>query len=178
MTQTTTLELLTSEYNWNIGSGKSLRNITALDSITIGNTSNQESYTNITTSNITTTELLVKDTNSTNKVSLLAPDLSSSYTITLPNNKGTLGQYLQTDGNGLLNWTSDSGIVQIKGNNVINGEYMTSYTNWIHLTSFDVSYVPIYNNSSIYLQYKIPYESSLQSNQRISFRIKRNIKNK
>jgi len=53
MTQTATLELLTTEYFWNIGSGKTLRTMLALDTVTIGNTSNGEPYTNITTSNVT-----------------------------------------------------------------------------------------------------------------------------
>jgi len=53
MTQTTTLELLTSEYFWNIGSSKTLKTVLAYDSITVGNIDNAASDTVITTSNIT-----------------------------------------------------------------------------------------------------------------------------
>ena len=53
MTQITTLELLTSEYFWNIGSGKTLKTILAYDSITVGNIDNAPSDTVITTSNVT-----------------------------------------------------------------------------------------------------------------------------
>jgi hypothetical protein len=53
MTQTTTLELLTSEYHWNIGSTKSLRTIRAIDTLIVGNADHLISDTIITTSNVT-----------------------------------------------------------------------------------------------------------------------------
>jgi len=53
MTQITTLELLTSEYHWNIGSTKSLRTIRAIDTLIVGNADDLISDTIITTSNVT-----------------------------------------------------------------------------------------------------------------------------
>jgi len=39
-------------------------------------------------------------------VSLLAPTLAASYSLTLPTDDGTSGQVLTTDGSGVLSWTS------------------------------------------------------------------------
>lgn len=45
----------------------------------------------------------------TNKVSLQAPTLPGSYTLTLPTTAGTNGYFLKTDGTGVLSWAAASG---------------------------------------------------------------------
>lgn len=56
--------------------------------------------------------LHIYDDSSTNYVKIVAPvaeDLSASYTLTLPQTDGSSGQYLKTDGSGVLSWDSPSG---------------------------------------------------------------------
>ena len=39
-------------------------------------------------------------------IQIIGPSVSSSYTLTLPTTDGAFGQYLQTDGNGVLSWAT------------------------------------------------------------------------
>jgi hypothetical protein len=39
-------------------------------------------------------------------VTITAPSISTSYSLTLPTTDGAFGQYLQTDGNGILSWAT------------------------------------------------------------------------
>ena len=39
-------------------------------------------------------------------IQIIGPSVSSSYTLTLPTTDGAFGQYLQTDGNGILSWAT------------------------------------------------------------------------
>lgn len=62
-------------------------------------------------------------------ISLAAPaSLSASYTLTLPPNDGTNGQYLSTDGNGVLSWTAGDGsgtVTSVGGTGTVNGLTLT-----------------------------------------------------
>lgn len=52
-------------------------------------------------------ELLEDSDNGTNKVTIIAPAaLAADYTLTLPDDDGTSGQYLQTNGSGTLSWVT------------------------------------------------------------------------
>lgn len=56
--------------------------------------------------------LFIYDSDNTNYVELKTPatgSLTTSYTLTLPVDDGTSGQYLQTDGSGALSWQTVSG---------------------------------------------------------------------
>ena len=131
------------------------------------------------TSNIATPTYIIKDSNSSNTVSLVAPDLSSesSYTLTLPSSDGEDKQFLQTDGAGNLSWVTPESTQQMKGNVITSGNYLTSTTDDISLNNFSVTYTPTLADSSVFLQYKIPYEASIQADQRISFIIKKSVDN-
>ena len=130
-------------------------------------------------SNIATPTYIIKDSNSSNTVSLVAPDLSSesSYTLTLPSSDGEDKQFLQTDGAGNLSWVTPDSTQQMKGNVITSGNYLTSTTDDISLNNFSVTYTPTLADSSVFLQYKIPYEASIQADQRISFIIKKSVDN-
>jgi len=57
----------------------------------------------------TNSSFILQDSNSqTNTISIKAPTLASSYILTLPTTAGIAGQYLTTDGEGNLTWTSPS----------------------------------------------------------------------
>jgi len=61
-----------------------------------------------TTNNIgTSAAFVLKDGNF--GISLIAPTLSSNYTLTFPTNDGTPNQVLSTDGTGSLSWTTVAG---------------------------------------------------------------------
>lgn len=51
----------------------------------------------------------------TNTISLVAPTLVSSYTLTLPTTDGGANQYLQTDGSGGLSWVTPPGSGDVTG---------------------------------------------------------------
>ena len=77
--------------------------------------------------------------NGSNKVTIKAPDdLSGNYTLTLPDNDGASNQYLQTDGNGALSWTTHtlSGASDTSISSPSNGDYLIySGGNWINTAS-------------------------------------------
>jgi len=52
--------------------------------------------------------LEIKDSGSANVIIFNAPSLSGNVTFTLPQDDGTPGQFLQTDGSGVLSWASSS----------------------------------------------------------------------
>jgi hypothetical protein len=129
-------------------------------------------------SSITSREYLVKDNVTGNSIVLAAPELSSgSYTLTLPSNDGHNKQILQTNGSGTLSWVTPDNSQQMFGNIITYGVFTTSNTAEQHLSPFDVSYTTSLSNSSVFLQYKVPYEASIQADQRISFIIKKFINN-
>lgn len=51
----------------------------------------------------------------THTISLVAPTLSASYTLTLPTTDGAANQYLQTDGSGGLSWVTPPGSGDVAG---------------------------------------------------------------
>ncbi|MEI6400269.1 MAG: hypothetical protein WCO58_01990 [bacterium] len=53
--------------------------------------------------------LNLKNSTNSNTIAIQSGVPTSSYTLTLPNDDGTPNQFLQTDGNGVLTWTSISG---------------------------------------------------------------------
>lgn len=56
------------------------------------------------------TDLQLEDPGAgTNTVTMQAPTLSGSYTLTMPVDAGTVGQMLTTDGTGVLSWSSSGG---------------------------------------------------------------------
>lgn len=61
-----------------------------------------------TTATPTFTGVYAKDSSSANTVLIQAPTLSSTLTLTLPNNTGSSGQVLSTNGSGLLSWTNNT----------------------------------------------------------------------
>jgi hypothetical protein len=61
------------------------------------------------------------------------------------------------------------------GNIITSGDYTTSNTAEKYLASFDISYTTTLANSSVFLQYKVPYEASIQADQRISFIIRKSV---
>ena len=128
-------------------------------------------------SNITTPNYIVKDNTSGNKITLVAPDLSStsSYTLTLPPNDGVPDQFLQTDGSGTLSWVTPDDTKTIKSNVINTADYTTTTSSSIPLHAFEISYTPTTENSTVMLQHKIPYESSIHANQRINFKIEKSV---
>ena len=114
---------------------------------------------------------------SNNTINLVAPNLSSngSYNLVFPNNSGSKNQLLQSGGDGTLNWVTPDSYYQIFGNVVTSGDYRTSNTDIIELSNFTITYTPSIIHSSVFIQYKVPYEASIQSDQRISFIIKKSI---
>lgn len=55
----------------------------------------------------TNTSLIIQDPGAgTNAVTIQSPTLASSYTLTLPTDDGNSGQFLQTNGSGVLSWQS------------------------------------------------------------------------
>ena len=128
-------------------------------------------------SNITSEKFVLRDNISNNTISLLAPDLSSksSYNLVFPNNYGNKNQLLESNGDGTLKWVTKDSYEQIFGNIITSGDYRTSNTSIIELSNFTTSYIPSITNSSVFLEYKIPYEASIQSDQRISFIITKSI---
>lgn len=65
-----------------------------------------------------TGQVQLKDTGSSNVVSLLSPSLSASYSFKLPVDGGTLGYVLTTDGSGNTSWSaagSSSGAYAVQG---------------------------------------------------------------
>lgn len=71
-------------------------------------------------------ELRFYDSDNTNYLSFSAPataSLTSNYTFTLPPDDGTSGQFLQTDGSGILSWATVSGSVSDgdKGDITVSG---------------------------------------------------------
>ena len=65
---------------------------------------------NVTTAgSLTSGSTILKDSGSSNTITLTVPTLSSSYTLTLPTNDGTNGQILVTNGSGVLSWNTPSG---------------------------------------------------------------------
>ena len=126
--------------------------------------------------NITAPQYFVKDNITGNSIELVAPDLSSgSYTLTLPGTDGIAEQFLQTDGNGILSWVTPDDVKTIKGNIINTADYTTSTASSIPLDAFEISYTPTIENSTVMLQHKIPYESSIHANQRIRFTIKKSV---
>lgn len=70
--------------------------------------------------------LRVYDSDATQYVAIQAPAtaaLTANYTLTLPADDGTSGQYLQTDGSGALSWQTISG-----GGDILNGGNTTGAT--------------------------------------------------
>ena len=64
-----------------------------------------------------------------NVVAITAPAaLPADYTLTLPQNDGTSGQQLTTDGNGVLSWASAGGtgtVTSVAGAGTVNGLTLT-----------------------------------------------------
>jgi hypothetical protein len=62
-------------------------------------------------------------------ISLNAPgSLAASYSLTLPPNDGTSGQFLSTDGSGVLSWTAGDGtgtVTSVGGTGTVNGLTLT-----------------------------------------------------
>ena len=62
-------------------------------------------------------------------VLLTPPDPTYEYELTLPNNDGSSGQVLTTDGNGLLSWTTPSSgsgtVTSVGGTGTVNGVTLT-----------------------------------------------------
>lgn len=62
-------------------------------------------------------------------ISLVAPtSLAADYTLTLPPNDGTSGQFLSTDGSGVLSWTAGDGtgtVTSVAGAGTVNGLTLT-----------------------------------------------------
>ena len=158
-----------SDKNWEFNRDLNiLGNLTVLDSTTISDTLSV-------TNNITTPNYIIKDNNSPNTITLVAPGLDNPYTLTLPRSEGSEKQLLQTDGSGNLSWESPIVAHQIKSGTVNgnNCDYRTNDTKERHLYGFDVSINLALNHSSNEIVYRFPYEASLQANQRISFTVKK-----
>jgi hypothetical protein len=75
-------------------------------------------------------DLRLADSDSSNYVALQAPSvLASNYTLTLPTDDGTSGQFLTTDGSGVLSWSTVSSPSQAGGALIVNNTTATvSYT--------------------------------------------------
>ena len=86
------------------------------------------------TSNVTLngqSDLRFADLDSSNWVALQAPaSISTNFTLTLPSADGTTGQVLQTDGSGILSWTSTLSAASptFTGAVYINGSYRGNLT--------------------------------------------------
>ena len=126
--------------------------------------------------NITTPTYIIKDNTSSNTITLVAPDLSSgSYTLTLPGTDGITNQFLQTNGSGTLSWVTPDDAKTIKANVIDTADYTTETDNEMSLSDYTISYTTTIQPSSVMLQHKIPYESSIHANQRIKFKITKNV---
>lgn len=63
-----------------------------------------------------TDSILLEDPGAgTNTITLQAPTLSGNYALTLPVDDGTSGQFLQTDGSGILTWANGGGGGDVTG---------------------------------------------------------------
>lgn len=58
---------------------------------------------------------LVLHDGSGNEITITAPSIAGDYSLTLPIDDGTSGQFLQTDGNGVLSWDAPTGTVASVG---------------------------------------------------------------
>ena len=125
--------------------------------------------------NITAPQYFVKDNITGNSIELVAPDLSGSYTLTLPGSHGIAEQFLQTNGSGILSWVTPDDSKTIKANIINTADYTTSTASSIPLDAFEISYTPTIEKSTVMLQHKIPYESSIHANQRIRFTIEKSV---
>lgn len=69
------------------------------------------------------------DSDNGNSISLAAPAaLAASYTLTLPPNDGSSGQFLSTNGSGVLSWTAGDGtgtVTSVAGAGTVNGLTLT-----------------------------------------------------
>lgn len=63
----------------------------------------------VTSPEMTTKTLKVKNTTGTNSITLRAPSTLTDYTLTLPSSSGSAGEVLSTDGTGGLSWITPSG---------------------------------------------------------------------
>ena len=67
------------------------------------------------------------DSDASHYVALQAPStVAANLTFTLPDTDGSVGQYLRTNGSGLLSWASDQVITLIDGGNFDNGSSTVS----------------------------------------------------
>ncbi|MHC5088747.1 MAG: hypothetical protein ACYSOT_03960, partial [Planctomycetota bacterium] len=162
-----------SSFNSNVNIGG---NLTLHDTLRVFGATTLESSLEV-VSNITTPIYIIKDNISSNTITLVAPNLTatSSYTLTLPPNDGEDKQFLQTDGDGTLSWVTPDNSQQLFGNIITSGDYTTSNITEKYLTPFDISYTTTLADSSVFIQYKVPYEASIQADQRISFIIKKSV---
>jgi hypothetical protein len=132
------------------------------------------------TANITTVDYIIKDSITSNTITLNAPSLSNgSFSLTLPNNDGEFGQVMYSDGNGNLNWyTLDVPLHNFAGK-ISVVDYRTSNVVPVHLTDYDLAYQHqgVYSNEAVHIQYSIPYETSIQADQRISFELRKSTDN-
>ena len=62
---------------------------------------------------------------------------AATYTLTLPNNTGTNGQLLTTNGSGTLTWSTVTGIIVADGGNFANGTSLVSTSTTYDGGSFD-----------------------------------------
>jgi acyl-[acyl carrier protein]--UDP-N-acetylglucosamine O-acyltransferase len=126
--------------------------------------------------NITAPQYFVKDNITGNSIELVAPDLSNgSYKLTLPSNDGDANQILQTNGSGILTWITPDSSKTLKANVINNVDSTTSLDAEIQLPEYTMSYNTAVESSTVLLQHKIPYESSIHANQRIKFKVSKTV---
>ena len=90
-------------------------------------------------------DLRLQDTTGGEYVALQAPGtLASSYTLTLPTDDGTSGQFLATDGSGVLSWSTVSSPSQAGGALIVNNTTATvSYTVASRSNAFSVGPITV-----------------------------------
>ena len=141
--------------------------------------SNSEFFTIGTNSNLT--EILanvVKIGTDTSNVTLsVAQDITSSYNLILPVHQGASGESLVYGADGQLKWydpTVLKQVVSVDGSNLLSSLVSAgTQDNPTYLNNYIASIDPKYNNSKIFVQFKVNYHASLSVSNQISFYIKK-----
>jgi hypothetical protein len=125
------------------------------------------------------TNIIELDDGSSNKIIIQSPSLTSDYTLTLPNDDGISGEYLKTNGSGVLTWddalspTLSNNSIFIGNNSniatgiIMNGDATIKNTGEISLANTAVS-SGSYGSSTIVGAYTVDSKGRITSASNIS----------
>lgn len=116
-------------------SGGAINSGTIGGSTSISTTGNITSSGYVSSSSVSTRQLSLSSADNTAQATLVAPTTFTSYTLSLPTSKGANGQFLSSDGNGALIWSTPSGATNITA---LTGDVTASGTGSVAATVHSV----------------------------------------